>query len=100
MIDFIKRIILQYGFHRPAPTPKADAWEQAEFFTAHRRKTEKLAALARYIDSARALMIERKNQKKAHLHIAKAIQDACTERLEIEMGRRVWNGMAWVRKEQ
>lgn len=79
--------------------PQDIGWASDDFFTEHRRKTEKLAYLARYIDSARALAAERKAQKKRHSHLIAAIHQAQTERLEIETGRRTWSGLTWALRE-
>lgn len=62
------------------------------------RKNSKLVALARYIEQCRALVDVKKAQKKKHSHILKAIRDAQHERMEIEMGIRVWDGLSWVKR--
>lgn len=74
------------------------AFQSHPFFTDHQRKTEKLASLARYIEGAGQAYRKAVAQKKRNLHILQAIESAQRERLEIETGRRVWNGSAWVAK--
>lgn len=59
------------------------------------RKNEKLAALARYIEDARGLIVLKKNRKQKHSHILAAIVQAQNERLQIESGLRTWDGTTW-----
>lgn len=103
MIDAIKRFLARYGFGRRVVqvgfVPGSDNWHDAAFFTEHQRKTEKLASLARYIEGARAVVEKRRAQKKKHSDVLEAIKQAQTERLEIELGRRVFNGTCWVLSE-
>ena len=102
MIGFFRRLIQRYGFFRkPYVSPFVDAggWERHDFFTEHQRKAEKLASLARYMDSIKALREKAIRQKKCRSHFDAALQSAMTERLEIEGGARTFNGTAWTRRE-
>jgi hypothetical protein len=97
MIAFLKRLVSRYGFGRnEVPDFTAySSWETDSFYTADRRKAEKLASLARYMDTVKALREKAIKQKKRHSHLDDALQSAMTERLEIEAGRRVFDGTAW-----
>ena len=102
MIDFLKSILPRFGFKRReyvSPFVDSDGWERHSFYTEDKRKTEKLAALARYRGVLKDLIVTKKRQKKKTSHIEKAVRDAMTETLEIESGARVFNGTAWTRCE-
>lgn len=73
-------------------------WMLDPFFTEENRKTEKLASLARYIEGATVVVAKRKAQKKKTSDVLFAIQGAQRERLEIETGKRTFNGTSWVLK--
>lgn len=81
--------------------PNDWVWVNDPFFTEHQRKTEKLASLARWIEDARVLVDKRKKQKKQHSNVLAAIKKAQTHRLEIEMGKRVFDPEFgdWILKE-
>lgn len=101
MIDFLKSILQRFGWlraQRSIADTTNDLWEQHSFYTEDKRKTEKLAALARYRGVLKDLIVTKKRQKKKTSHIEKAVRDAMTETLEIESGARVFNGTAWVKR--
>jgi cation diffusion facilitator CzcD-associated flavoprotein CzcO len=97
MFNFLKRLVSRYGFGRRSVTEleTLDQWYEEGFFTDDKRKAEKLASLARYMDTVKALREKAIKQKKRHSHLDDALQSAMTERLEIEAGRRVFDGTAW-----
>lgn len=104
LITALKDYVGAFGIGRKTDhgNPMDWEWVNDPFFTEEQRKTEKLAALARYIVDAKALVERRKSQKKKHTDVLAAIFQAQCERLEIETGRRVWSPAfgAWVKKEE
>jgi len=90
MIGWLKRLLFrQYGFfRRPAETyPANPDWASADFFTEHRRKTERLAAIARERDALKLSLVKAKRQKKAVAPIYKALRALSVEELRIESGK-------------
>jgi len=74
--------------------------ERFNGLTDAQRKNEKLASLARWLEVAGEKYTKLRQQKKRSSHVLKAIADAQRERMEIELGRRVYDPAfgAWVVK--
>lgn len=78
------------------------AWVNDPFYTEENRRNEKLASLARYIESLSKLEQKAVRQKKNVNRYRNAMKAAMNERLGIEMGSIVWSPEfgAWVQKEK
>lgn len=88
MIALFRRLIQRYGFHRQTQTfPANPDWASDNFFTAHKAKTERLAAIARERDALKDELAKAVRQKKARGHIYTALRALSIEELTIE-GRR------------
>lgn len=75
MIDFIKRLIVKYGFGRKAPpAPWQGDWSEDNFFSAHKAKTERLAAIARERTALKEKLETARRQKKARAHLYGALE--------------------------
>jgi hypothetical protein len=88
MIDFIKRLFSRYGFHRQPPVcPANPDWADDSFFTAHKAKTERLAAIARERDALKDELAKAIKEKKARSQIYAALRALSIEELRVETGR-------------
>lgn len=88
MIALFRRFLQRYGFRRPTETfPANPDWASDAFFTAHKAKTERLAAIARERDALKNQLAKAVRQKKARGHIYTALRALSIEELTVE-GRR------------
>jgi hypothetical protein len=88
MLAQIKRLFSRYGFHRQPPAcPANPDWADDAFFTAHKAKTEKLAAIARERDALKDELAKVIKAKKARAPIYAALRALSIEELKLE-GRR------------
>ncbi len=91
MFDFIKRILSRYGFGRRTVQvgflPGFDNWQDAQFFTEHQRKTERLAAIAAEIAALNVKRLKAKEQKKNQTVFEDQMKALMNERLRIEGGK-------------
>jgi hypothetical protein len=88
MIALLRRLIQRYGFHRQTQTfPANPDWASDAFFTAHKAKTERLAAIARERDALKLQLAKAVKQKKSRASIYQALRALSVEELTIE-GRR------------
>lgn len=88
MIALFRRLIQRYGFHRPTKTfPANPDWASDYFFTAHKAKTERLAAIARERDALKDQLAKAIKAKKARAPIYAALRALSIEELNVE-GRR------------
>lgn len=90
MIDFIKRILSRYGFFRKCVhlgfIPDQYDWQEFDFYTADRRKTERLAAIASEIAALNVKRLKAKAQKKNQTLFVLRMNELMRERLTIEGG--------------
>ena len=88
MFAKIARLIKGYGFHRPTQTfPANPDWASDAFFTAHKAKTERLAAIARERDALKDELAKVIKAKKARAPIYAQLRALSIEELTVE-GRR------------
>jgi hypothetical protein len=89
MIGFLRRILSRYGFGRAyvSPFQSADGWERHDFFTAHKAKTERLAAIARERSALKEKLAKAIRDKKARQPIYNALRALSVEELGIESGK-------------
>lgn len=88
MIALLRRLIQRYGFHRQTQTfPANPDWASDAFFTAHKAKTERLAAIARERDSLKDELRKAVQQKKARAPIYAALRALSIEELNVEARR-------------
>ena len=90
MIAFLGRLIQRYGFFkRPYASPfvGADGWEHHDFFTAHKAKTERLAAIARERNALKEQLAKAIRDKKARAPIYQALRALSVEELRVEAGK-------------
>lgn len=88
MIALLRRLIQRYGFHRQTQTfPANPDWASDNFFTAHKAKTERLAAIARKRDSLKDELRKAVQQKKARAPIYAALRALSIEELNVEARR-------------
>ena len=94
MLNFLRRLIQRYGFFRREPETVFDwlrasdiAWEESSFFTAHKAKTERLAAIARERDALKESLKKAVKQKKARAPIYQALRALSVEELRVEAGK-------------
>lgn len=86
--SFLHRLIQRYGFRRPTETfPANPDWASDAFFTAHKAKTERLAAIARERDALKDQLAKAIKAKKARAPIYAALRALSIEELNVE-GRR------------
>ena len=85
MLAKIARLIKGYGFHRPTKTfPANPDWASDDFFTAHKAKTERLAAIARERDALKDELAKVIQAKKARAPIYAALRALSIEELKLE----------------
>ena len=88
MFAKIARLFKGYGFHRPTKTfPANPDWASDAFFTAHKAKTERLAAIARERNALKDELAKVIQAKKARAPIYAALRALSIEELKLE-GRR------------
>ena len=88
MLAFIKRLFSRYGFHRSPPAcPANPDWADDAFFTAHKAKTERLAAIARERDALKDQLAKAIKAKKARAPIYAALRALSVAELRIEQGK-------------
>lgn len=88
MIALLRRLIQRYGFHRQTQTfPANPDWASDAFFTAHKAKTERLAAIARERDALKDELAKVIKAKKARGHIYTALRALAKEELATELSR-------------
>jgi hypothetical protein len=89
VIDFLKRLFGRYGFFHRQPTtyPANPDWASDSFFTAHKAKTERLAAIARERTALKERLAKAIRDKKARQPIYKALRALSVEELAIEQGK-------------
>ena len=88
MFNALRRFFQRYGFHRQTPTfPANPDWASDAFFTAHKAKTERLAAIARERDALKDQLAKAIKAKKARAPIYAALRALSIEELNVE-GRR------------
>ena len=88
MIALLRRLIQRYGFHRQTQTfPANPDWASDAFFTAHKAKTERLAAIARERDALKDQLAKVIKAKKARTPIYAKLRALSIEELTVE-GRR------------
>jgi hypothetical protein len=87
MFNALRRLFQRYGFHRQTQTfPANPDWASDAFFTAHKAKTERLAAIARERDALKDQLAKIK-AKKARAPIYAKLRALSIEELTVE-GRR------------
>ena len=88
MLAQIKRLFSRYGFHRQPPACLANPdWADDSFFTAHKAKTERLAAIARERDALKDELAKVIKAKKARAPIYAALRALSIEELRVETGK-------------
>lgn len=88
MLAFIRRLFSRYGFHRQPPAcPANPDWADDAFFTAHKAKTERLAAIARERDALKDQLAKAIKAKKARAPIYAALRALSIEELRVETGK-------------
>jgi hypothetical protein len=84
MIDLWKAFWRQFGFYQE---PVAEWEREHSFFTAHKAKTERLAAIARERCALKEKLAKAIRDKKARQPIYKALRALSVEELAIEQGK-------------
>lgn len=85
MIALLRRLIQRYGFHRQTQTfPANPDWASDNFFSAHKAKTERLAAIARERDAIKDEIAKAIRQKKSTSPMYHALRALKVEELKIE----------------
>jgi len=88
VLAFIRRLFSRYGFHRQPPAcPANPDWADDAFFTAHKAKTERLAAIARERDALKDQLAKAIKAKKARAPIYAALRALSIEELRVETGK-------------
>lgn len=89
MISFLRRLIQRYGFFKRdyLPCPANPDWASSDFFTEHRRKNERLAAIARERDALKEQLAKAIRDKKARAPIYQALRALSVEELRVETGK-------------
>jgi hypothetical protein len=88
VLAFIRRLFSRYGFHRQPPAcPANPDWADDAFFTVHKAKTERLAAIAAEIVALNAKRLKAKEQKKNQTVYENQMKALMNERLAIEQGK-------------
>lgn len=88
MIALLRRLIQRYGFHRQTQTfPANPDWASDNFFTAHKAKTERLAAIARERTALKEQLAKAIRDKKARAPIYQALRALSVEELRVESGK-------------
>jgi len=89
MLSAIRRLIQRYGcFKRDyLPCPANPDWANSDFFTEHRRKNERLAAVASEISALNVKRLKAKEQKKNQKVFEDQMTALMAERLRIETGK-------------
>jgi hypothetical protein len=88
MFNALRRLFQRYGFHRETQTfPANPDWASDAFFTAHKAKTERLAAIARERDALKDQLAKAIKAKKARAPIYAKLRALSIEELSVE-GRR------------
>ncbi len=89
MLNALRRLIQRYGFFKRsyAPCPANPDWASADFFTEHRRKNERLAAIASEISALNLKRLKAKEQKKNQKVFEDRMTALMAERLRIETGK-------------
>lgn len=87
----LRRLIQRYGFFRRTVQvgflPGSDNWQEAQFFTAHKAKTERLAAIARERTALKEQLAKAIRDKKARAPIYQALRALSVEELKVESGK-------------
>ena len=91
MFETIRRLIQRYGFFKRdyLPCPANPDWANSDFFTEHRRKNERLAAIASEISALNVKRLKAKEQKKNQKVFEDQMTALMVERLRIETGEEV-----------
>ena len=89
MFNALRRLIQRYGFFKRdyLPCPANPDWASADFFTEHRRKNERLAAIASEIAALNKKRLKAKEQKKNQKVFEGQMTALMAERLRIETGK-------------
>ena len=94
MINAILRFFQRYGFFKREPGDYhgfihdgVAPWHDAAFFTEHRRKNERLAAIARERDALKEALKKAVKQKKARAPIYAKLRALSVEELRVEAGK-------------
>lgn len=87
MGSYLKRVLALFFSRKQPATFLDDSFETHLFFTAHKAKTERLAAIARERDALKDQLAKAVRQKKARGHIYAALRSLSIEELTVE-GRR------------
>ena len=89
MLNALRRLIQRYGFFKRSysPCPANPDWASADFFTEHRRKNEKLAAIARERDALKEQLAKAIKDKKARAPIYAKLRALSVEELRVETGK-------------
>ena len=87
MLSAIRRLIQRYGFFKRdyLPCPANPDWANSDFFTEHRRKNERLAAIASEISALNVKRLKAKEQKKNQTLFSLRMNELMRERLAIEV---------------
>lgn len=93
MLNALRRLIQRYGFFRKTVQvgflPGSDNWQDAQFFTEHQARTERLAAIASEISALNVKRLKAKEQKKNQKVFEGQMTALMAERLRIEAGEGV-----------
>lgn len=89
MFASFRRLIQRYGFFKRdyLPCPANPDWASSDFFTEHRRKNERLAAIASEISALNVKRLKAKEQKKNQKVFEDQMKALMVERLKIEAGK-------------
>lgn len=90
MFNALRRLIQRYGFFKKSyvsPFVGADGWERHDFFTAHKAKTERLAAIARERNALKEQLAKAIRDKKARAPIYAKLRALSVEELRVEAGK-------------
>jgi hypothetical protein len=93
VLAFIRRLFSRYGFgqlskiQRDIDLRYGEGWEHSPFFTAHKAKTERLAAIARERDALKDQLAKAIKAKKARAPIYAALRALSIEELRVETGK-------------
>ena len=89
MFASFRRLIQRYGFFKRdyLPCPANPDLASSDFFTEHRRKNERLAAIASEISALNVKRLKAKEQKKNQKVFEDQMKALMVERLKIEAGK-------------
>jgi hypothetical protein len=87
VFNALRRLVQRYGFFKRdyLPCPANPDWASADFFTEHRRKNERLAAIASEIAALNVKRLTAKEQKKNQTIFVLRMNELMRERLTIEV---------------